>query len=89
LNEVGASVGGSISVGNFKGPEGQCTNVVDSPSEEHAMKVTDAQSRSGVLAFKGARGAQFEMTLDGAEDAQLKFLGTPVEDNPWKLKRAR
>lgn len=29
------------------------------------------------------------VTVPGAEDARLKFLGTAVEDNPWELKRAR
>jgi hypothetical protein len=28
------------------------------------------------------------MTVTGTEGARLKFLGTPVEDNPWELKKS-
>lgn len=47
------------------------------------------QLRGTVLAFKGSQRAEFEMTLVGTEGARLKFLGTPVEDKPWELKRAK
>ena len=53
------------------------------------MKISDAQLRGTVLAFKGSPPAEFEMTVIGPESAQLKFLGTPVEDKPWELKRAK
>ena len=88
LNQAGSDIGGTISLGNFQGGEGQCSRVVDGPSEAHAMKVTDAQLHGAVLAFKGRGGAEFEMTIAGAEGARLKFLGTPVEESPWELKRS-
>jgi len=53
------------------------------------MKVSDARLRGTVLAFKGSQRVEFEMTLVSAEEARLKFLGTPVEDKPWELKRAK
>jgi hypothetical protein len=88
LNQAGSDIGGTISLGKFEGPEGQCTSVVDLPAEAHAMKITDAQLRGGVLAFKGRGGVEFEMTVRSDEGAQLKFLGTPVEENPWVLKKS-
>jgi hypothetical protein len=89
LKEGGSGIGGTISLGNFQGQEGQCASVVNPPSDEHAMQVTDAHLQGAVLAFKGASGSQFEMTVAGADGARLKFLGTPVENNPWDLKRAK
>jgi hypothetical protein len=29
------------------------------------------------------------MSVIGDDAAALKFLGTPVESNPWKLKRTK
>jgi len=89
LKEAGSAIGGTVSLGNFQGPEGQCASVVDPPSDGHAMQVSDAHLQGEVLAFKGARGSQFEMTVVSAEGARLKFLGTPVEQRPWDLKRAK
>jgi hypothetical protein len=53
------------------------------------MKIHDAQPRGKALAFKGAGQTAFEMSLAGDDEAALKFLGTPVESNPWTLKRAK
>jgi len=89
LKQAGTDIAGTISLGNFGGPEGQCTTVNDPPSEEHAMRVTDAQLKGAVLAFKGKQGTRFEMGVVDAQRARLKFLGTPVEDNPWELKRVK
>ena len=79
---------GTISIANIKGDEGQCAVVVDPPSPNHAMKITDAQIKAKVLAFNGNQRAQFEMTLVGANGARLKFLDTPVEYTPWELSRS-
>lgn len=85
---TGSDVTGTISLANMKGDEGQCEMVVDLPSPDQAMKITDAQLKAKVLVFKGSGRMQFEMSLVGADGAQLKFLGTPVENNPWKLTRS-
>lgn len=88
LTQAGNEIGGTISLGNFKGDEGQCARVVDPPTPAHAMKVSDAQLRGADLAFKGRGGTAFEMSIAGTGGARLKFLGSPVEDNPWELKKA-
>jgi hypothetical protein len=88
LSQTGPDLAGTISLGNFEGADGQCTTVVNPPTPEHAMKVTEVKFRGAVLAFKGRQGAEFEMTVD-APNAKLKFLGTPVENNPWQLRRAQ
>ena len=49
------------------------------------MKIHDAQLREKSLAFKGAGQTAFEMSVVGDNEAALKFLGTPAENNPWKL----
>jgi len=89
LNQNGAGIEGTVSLANMQGEGGQCATVVNPPSEEHAMKVSDAQLRGTALAFKGSPRAEFEMTIAGSEGARLKFLGTPVEDKPWELKRVK
>lgn len=89
LNWDGAGLGGTIRLANMQGEDGQCATVVDPPSPEHAMKISDVQLRGKVLGFKGSEHAEFEMSLAGEESARLKFLGTPVEDKPWELKKAR
>lgn len=53
------------------------------------MKIHDVQLREKALAFKGAGQTAFEMSVIGDDAAALKFLGTPVESNPWKLKRTK
>src|SRR5262245_9700540 len=88
LRVNGNEVTGTISLANIKGDEGQCAVVVDAPSPDHAMKITDGQMKAKVLAFKGSERLQFEMILLGTDGAQLKFMGTPVEYNPWKLTRS-
>jgi hypothetical protein len=87
LSVAGSEATGTISIANMKGEEGQCVAVVDPPSPDHAMKITDAHVRAQTLVFKGSQGAQFDMTLVGSDGARLKFLDTPVEDTPWKLVR--
>jgi hypothetical protein len=89
LNQNGADIGGTVSIANIRGEAGQCATVVNPPSPEHAMKISDAQVQGTVLAFKASQRAEFQMTLVGAESALLKFLGTPLEDKPWELKKAK
>jgi hypothetical protein len=89
ISQNGADLEGTVRLANMQGEDGQCSTVVDPPSAEHAMKISDARLRGTVLAFKGSQHAEFEMTLVGADGARLKFLGTPVEDTPWELKRAK
>jgi bleomycin resistance family protein len=86
LSQSGNEVAGSVSIANMNGANGRCSAVIDPPTEEHAMKIHDAQLREKALAFKGAGQTAFEMSVVGEDEATLKFLGTPVENNPWKLK---
>ena len=89
LSQSGNEMAGTVSIANMNGANGQCAAVIDHPTEEHAMKIHDAQLRQKALAFKGAGQTAFEMSVVGDDEATLKFLGTPVESNPWKLKRPK
>ena len=89
LRHVGNEMAGTVSIANMNGPNGACSSVIDPPTDEHAMKIHDAQLGEKVLKFKGAEQTAFEMSIIGDDTAALKFLGTPVESNPWKLKRAK
>jgi hypothetical protein len=88
LSQSGNEIAGSVSIANMNGPNGKCAAVIDPPTEEHARKIHDAQPRGKALAFNAGQTA-FEMSLVGDDEATLKFLGTPVESNPWKLKRTK
>ena len=92
VEQKGSDLGGTISIGNMTGDvDGVCEHVVDAPTPEHAQQIRDAQLQAdGTLIFKGATDAngkdnKFEMKLTGGNSATLKFFGTPVEANPWKL----
>ena len=89
LSQSGNEMAGTVSIANMNGANGRCAGVIDPPTEEHAMKIHDAQLREKALAFKGAGQTAFEMSVVDDDDATLKFLGTPVENNPWKLKRSK
>lgn len=89
LSQSGNEMAGTVSIANMNGPNGKCAAVIDPPTEEHAMKIHDAQLREKALAFKGAGQTTFEMSVVGDHEATLKFLGTPVENNPWMLKRTK
>jgi hypothetical protein len=89
LRPSGADLSGTVSIANMHGEDGQCATVIEPPTEEHAMKVSGVRLRGDVLAFQGSANAGFEMTTTGSDGARLKFLGTPVEDKPWELKRVR
>jgi hypothetical protein len=87
LSQSGNEVAGTVSIANMNGGDGQCAAVIDPPTDEHAMKIHDVQLQAKTLAFKGSGRTAFEMSVVSDEDARLKFLGTPVENHPWKLKR--
>jgi hypothetical protein len=89
LGQSGNELAGTVSIANMNGPNGKCAAVIDPPNEEHAMKIHDAELREKSLAFKGAGQTAFEMSVLGHNEAVLKFLGTPVENHPWKLKRTQ
>jgi hypothetical protein len=84
----GGTLAGDISIANMQGGNGQCGTVIDPPSPEHAMKIDGAKVQGNVFSFQGSPKARFEMSLVGAQAARLKFLGTPVEDTPWKLVKS-
>lgn len=89
LSQSGDSLGGTVSIANMSGPNGECKSVTDPPTEEHAMKIHDVQPREKALDFRGAGTTAFEMSMVSNDEATLKFLGTPVESNPWRLKREK
>jgi hypothetical protein len=87
LKISGKDVTGDIAIANMNGDDGQCVSVIDPPTPEHAMKISDAKLEGKILSFQGSPKARFEMSLDGTQTAKLKFLGTPVEDTPWRLTK--
>lgn len=89
LRQEEGAITGNVEIANMQGAEGQCESVTDPPSKEHAMAISDAHLTVKVLTFNGPRDTKFEMTTTGANSARLKFLGTPVEDNPWTLERVK
>jgi hypothetical protein len=89
LAQSGNEMAGTVSIANMNGADGQCAAVMAPPTDERAMKIHDVQLREKALAFKGAGQTAFEMSVIGDDAAALKFLGTPVESNPWKLKRTK
>jgi hypothetical protein len=84
----GGALAGDITIANMQGGNGQCATVIDPPSPDHAMKIDGARVRGNVFSFQGSQKARFEMSLAGTQTARLKFLGTPVEDAPWKLVKS-
>jgi hypothetical protein len=84
----GRDLVGDISIANMQGGNGQCANVIDPPSPQHAMKINGAKVESNIFSFQGSPKARFEMSLVGAQTATLKFLGTPAEDTPWQLVKS-
>lgn len=87
-HEAGAMTG-TLEIANMQGSEGQCESVTDPPSKDHAMHVSDSRVNGKALTFNGSANAKFEMTTAGPNSARLKFLGTPVEENPWTLERVK
>ena len=89
LSQSGNEMTGTVSIANMNGPKGKCAAVIDPPTEEHAMKIHDVQLRGKAMGFKGEGQTAFEMSVVGDDEATLKFLGTPVESKPWKLRRSK
>ena len=89
LSQSGNEMAGTVSIANMNGANGRCAAVIDPPTEEHAMKIHGSQLREKALTFKGAGQTAFEMSVVGDDEATLKFLGTPAENNPWRLKRTQ
>ncbi|MBX9603886.1 MAG: hypothetical protein K2X35_22960 [Bryobacteraceae bacterium] len=86
----GAGLEGTVRLANMRGgDDGDCATVVDPPSEKHALTVTDTKLSGSTLTFKGSKRMEFEMSVQTADNARLKFIGTASEDNPWKLKRTK
>jgi hypothetical protein len=82
------SLVGEISLANMKGEDGQCAHVINPPSPEHAKKIGGPKVKNKTLSFSGSSSMQFEMSLDGTLGAKLRLLGTPVENRPWRLRKA-
>jgi len=90
LREEKGQIVGTVSIGNMHGNvDGGCEEVVDDPTPEHAQQIHDVKVEGSTLSFGWGTqvGRQFEMKLIGSKEAELKFFGTPAENNPWKLGR--
>jgi hypothetical protein len=88
LHEEKGIIVGTVSIANMHGNvDGGCEEVVDPPTPEHAQEIHDAKVDGLTLSFGWGKkvGHQFQMSLVGDREAELKFFGTPVENNPWKL----
>lgn len=88
-------MGGTVIIGNMHGDdEGACMLVLAPPVPEHAQNVSDPLVKQNTLAFNGGKRpdgtpTRFELTLVGNGEAQLKLLGSPVENHPWQLAKAQ
>jgi hypothetical protein len=93
LREEREQIVGTVSIGNMRGNlDGGCEEVVDDPTPEHAQPIHDAKIEGSTLSFTwganaGDQAKKFQMKVVGSRQAELRFFGTPVEDNPWKLVR--
>jgi hypothetical protein len=88
-------LGGSVSIGNMHGDdEGACMLVTALPVPEHAQKISDAHPDHDTVSFNGSKRpdgsfARFELKQTAADKAELKLLGTPVEQHPWLLAKVQ
>ena len=94
LKQDGPQMGGAVSMGNMHGDdEGACMLVLAPPVPEHARNVSDPTVKQNTLSFNGSKRpgtpTRFELTLLGNSEAQLKLLGSPVENHPWQLSKAQ
>jgi hypothetical protein len=86
-------VDGTVSIGNMHGDhEGACMIVLAPPVPEHAQTISNAVAKQNTLTFDGAKrpdgsATRFELTLTEKGAAELKLLGSPVENHPWQLAR--
>ena len=95
LRPDGNEINGSVSIGNMHGDdEGACMLVTAPPVPEHALKIGQASLHNGVLDFTASQATSgkplhFEFKQSGQDKADLKLLGTPVEQHPWPLEKVR
>ena len=93
LHEEKGQIVGSVSIGNMHGGlDGSCEEVVNPPAPEHAHGIHDVTVDGATLSFSwvnrhGQKTAEFQMKVIGSKQAEFRFLGTPTEENPWKLER--
>lgn len=93
LRADGSRVNGTVSIGNMHGDdEGACMLVTAPPTPEHALKISQSVVHSDILSFAAAQSSDgkllhFEFKETGQNKADLKLLGTPVEQHPWPLER--
>jgi hypothetical protein len=94
LKQNGNQLAGTVSIGNMHGDdEGACMMVLAPPTPEHAQQIGNAAAKQGTLAFNGAKRpdgtfTRFEFSVADNGPAQLKLLGSPVENHPWQLAKA-
>jgi hypothetical protein len=94
LKQRGAQLGGTVSIGNMHGDDqGACMMVLAPPVPEHAQTISNAAVKQNTLSFDGAKrpdgsATRFELTLTQIGAAELKLLGSPVENHPWQLAKA-
>jgi hypothetical protein len=94
LRQRGAQLGGTVSIGNMHGDDqGACMMVLAPPVPEHAQTISNAAVKQNTLSFDGAKrpdgsATRFELTLTQIGAAELKLLGSPVENHPWQLAKA-
>jgi hypothetical protein len=67
--------------------------VLAPPVPEHAQTISNAAVKQNTLSFDGAKrpdgsATRFELTLTQIGAAELKLLGSPVENHPWQLAKA-
>ncbi|HXW13450.1 MAG TPA: hypothetical protein VEN79_02985 [Terriglobia bacterium] len=88
-------LGGTVSIGNMHGDDvGACMLVTAPPLPEHAQKIGDAVVEHNTVFFHGSqrpdgRFARFELKEMAPDKAELKLLGTPVEEHPWQLVKVQ
>jgi len=93
LHEEKGQIAGTLSIANMHGNvDAGCEEVVDPPTPEHAKEILDAKVEGSTLSFSwgkkaGSEAPKFEMKLVGKKEGELKFFGTPVENNPWKVAK--
>lgn len=91
----GSQLNGTVSIGNMHGDnEGACMLVTAPPTPDHALKIGEATMHNGILDFSASqptvsKALHFEFKQTGPEKADLKLLGTPVEQHPWPMEKVR
>jgi hypothetical protein len=88
-------VGGTVSIGNMHGDDvGGCLLVTAPPAPGHAQRIGDAAVEHNTVSFRGSqrpdgRFVRFELREIAPGKAELKLLGTPVEEHPWQLVKVQ